>query len=244
MNTLLQSPVWQGLLAAILEEPQSDDLRLIAADWLEENGELERGEFVRVQVELAKKERRHAEVLDHIDGEQAIGRINRDKANILKATTDLQLYELRRRERELLEARNLDRWLLEVLPDLAFWQRTSSLIDCFRRGFLAEITCTLADWCGKECSTCQLPGRVIFFRCCDVCHGAGRIGIHGPALVRAAPLARVALTEWRGERCAACEGTGDQGIHWPEECEVCHGLYNSDAALAWARDYHYCTDIA
>jgi uncharacterized protein (TIGR02996 family) len=45
-----------SLLAAILDDPESDDLRLVYADWLEENGEAERAEFIRVQVELAKTE--------------------------------------------------------------------------------------------------------------------------------------------------------------------------------------------
>ncbi len=43
-----------GLLAAIINEPESDDLRLIAADWMEDHGQPERSEFVRVQVELAR----------------------------------------------------------------------------------------------------------------------------------------------------------------------------------------------
>lgn len=42
-----------GLLQAILDDPDSDELRLIYADWLEERGD-PRGEFVRLQVELAR----------------------------------------------------------------------------------------------------------------------------------------------------------------------------------------------
>jgi uncharacterized protein (TIGR02996 family) len=47
-------PALAGLLAAIIAEPDSDDLRLIYADFLEEHGEPERAEFVRVQLELTK----------------------------------------------------------------------------------------------------------------------------------------------------------------------------------------------
>jgi uncharacterized protein (TIGR02996 family) len=43
-----------ALLRAILCEPTDDTVRLVYADWLDENGEPERAEFVRVQVELAK----------------------------------------------------------------------------------------------------------------------------------------------------------------------------------------------
>lgn len=44
-----------GLLRAVLADPASDDSRLIYADYLDEQGEADRAEFIRVQVELAKK---------------------------------------------------------------------------------------------------------------------------------------------------------------------------------------------
>lgn len=43
-----------ALLHAIGEHPEEDTPRLMYADWLEENGEPERADFVRVQVELAR----------------------------------------------------------------------------------------------------------------------------------------------------------------------------------------------
>ncbi len=43
-----------SLLAAILEHPSDDFARLVLADWLEENGQADRAEFIRVQVEMAK----------------------------------------------------------------------------------------------------------------------------------------------------------------------------------------------
>ena len=42
-----------AFLEAIIDSPEDDGLRLIYADWLEEQGD-PRGEFVRVQVELAR----------------------------------------------------------------------------------------------------------------------------------------------------------------------------------------------
>jgi uncharacterized protein (TIGR02996 family) len=47
------SPQELGLLKAIREDPTSDSVRLIYADWLEENGNLPLAEFVRGQVALA-----------------------------------------------------------------------------------------------------------------------------------------------------------------------------------------------
>lgn len=44
-----------ALYAAILDKPEDDAPRLIFADWLEEHGEEERAEFIRVQIELGKE---------------------------------------------------------------------------------------------------------------------------------------------------------------------------------------------
>ncbi|HEY7314123.1 MAG TPA: TIGR02996 domain-containing protein [Gemmataceae bacterium] len=44
----------QAFLRAIIEYPDDDASRLIYADWLEENGDAGRAEFIRMQVELAR----------------------------------------------------------------------------------------------------------------------------------------------------------------------------------------------
>jgi uncharacterized protein (TIGR02996 family) len=43
----------QGLFQAILDNPDDDSLRLIYADYLDEHGEPQRADFIRVQIELA-----------------------------------------------------------------------------------------------------------------------------------------------------------------------------------------------
>jgi uncharacterized protein (TIGR02996 family) len=43
----------QGFLHDIINQPGDDTPRLVYADWLEENGDPERAEFIRVQIELA-----------------------------------------------------------------------------------------------------------------------------------------------------------------------------------------------
>ena len=45
-----------ALLAAILAHPDEDTPRLMFADWLDEHGQPERAEFIRVQCELAQGE--------------------------------------------------------------------------------------------------------------------------------------------------------------------------------------------
>lgn len=44
----------QALLRAVLREPEDDNVRLVYADYLQENGEAERAEFIGVQIALAK----------------------------------------------------------------------------------------------------------------------------------------------------------------------------------------------
>jgi uncharacterized protein (TIGR02996 family) len=44
------------LLRAVCESPDDDTPRLVFADWLDENGEPERAEFIRVQIEQTKLE--------------------------------------------------------------------------------------------------------------------------------------------------------------------------------------------
>ena len=51
-----------AILRRILEEPDEDTHRLVFADWLEENGEPERAEFIRLTVDLARRERAGEEV--------------------------------------------------------------------------------------------------------------------------------------------------------------------------------------
>src|SRR6266545_333496 len=46
-----------ALLRAVCDHPDDDTPRLVFADWLQENGEEARAEFIRVQVELPSCER-------------------------------------------------------------------------------------------------------------------------------------------------------------------------------------------
>jgi uncharacterized protein (TIGR02996 family) len=43
-----------ALLAAVLDDPDNNDLRLVLADWLEEHDEADRAELIRVQMELSR----------------------------------------------------------------------------------------------------------------------------------------------------------------------------------------------
>src|SRR5262245_50345394 len=77
----------ESLLRAIRQAPEDDDLRLVYADWLEEQGRLERAEFIRVQIERART-----------------------------SLDDPRYPDLRRREAELFEGHGAA-WLREELPE-------------------------------------------------------------------------------------------------------------------------------
>jgi uncharacterized protein (TIGR02996 family) len=111
-----------ALLRAIQDNPDDDSLRLVYADWLEERGDV-RGEFIRVQVELAR----------------GPGDARRRR-------------KLRRRERELLEQRYRE-WAgpllaglveeaypeLRVLGGRLIWNRERVWKWMFRRGLVEAV---------------------------------------------------------------------------------------------------------
>lgn len=54
MTNAYTLPEWELLLKAVAASPDDDLPRLVAADWLDEHGEAERAEFIRIQIERAK----------------------------------------------------------------------------------------------------------------------------------------------------------------------------------------------
>jgi uncharacterized protein (TIGR02996 family) len=129
-------PDWESLLRAVVAAPADDVPRLVAADWLDEHGQPDRAELIRVQVELARLE--------------TAG----DKAS---AATE----SLRRKERTYLGPMAAQRalWALEACPELVrveFRDRASASLESmrvagaerltFRRGFVEAVTCPADAW--------------------------------------------------------------------------------------------------
>lgn len=108
-----------ALLAAILANPDEDTPRLAFADWLEENGDHDRAEFIRVQVERARLA---------AGGEPPSGP---------------QAAELRAREQVLLGARGFE-WLAP-LRGPGGPLRHPGAHGQFRRGFV-EVVWMPASW--------------------------------------------------------------------------------------------------
>jgi uncharacterized protein (TIGR02996 family) len=248
---ILTSPAAIGLFRAIVEDPTDDMPRLLLADVLEEAGD-PRGEFIRVQCELAKHPcARLEEGVVHTIAPFCYG--------------CHEVAALRRRERELLDEYGFD-WFGQFTrtacvdegrgPDRNAWNFRSlggTLGGChFRRGFVVSVTLTCADWWGVVCPVCSgWRSREAY---CNHCHGTGRTGEHGPALVLAAPIEEVVLSDREPE---FYQDWGGQGYLWHRSVgnarsDVPPCLYDrmdetvvlgradalatlSHAALAWAR---------
>jgi uncharacterized protein (TIGR02996 family) len=124
-----------ALLRAVLADPASDDCRLILADWYEENGQADRGEFVRVQCQIAALS---AELMSDEDC---------DATNCPGCG---ERRELQRRQRELMDAitpyRTADGRAGQS-PARVLWARPAVWNGCgvkFSRGFVSEIRLPLA----------------------------------------------------------------------------------------------------
>lgn len=61
----------ESLMRAVLDNPDDDAPRLILADWLDENGDSERAELIRLQCRIAERERNDYVPPDDSDGKAA-----------------------------------------------------------------------------------------------------------------------------------------------------------------------------
>ena len=131
--------VARAFVRDICEHPGDDTPRLVFADWLDEHGQEERAEFIRVQCELATPR------LPYSPWCKRCGRVFEQCSCSDKSIhpPEMQrLYALRRREQELESAPRAlwTRWcapLTDLGPDVAW---------TVRRGFVAEVRCPLDVW--------------------------------------------------------------------------------------------------
>jgi uncharacterized protein (TIGR02996 family) len=171
-----------ALLAAVLASPADDLPRLVLADWLEERGEGERAEFIRHQI--------HA----HNTGER-----EHERAMLLWAL----LNESRDWFADALNAVRLewDDWGVRHDGSVGYESKHHDNEIIARRGFVSEVRCTLAAWCGGECGRCgsavgwAIAGQMYGGSTCPTCSGTGRTPGIGPAVVAAHPVERVTLTD-------------------------------------------------
>ena len=163
----------QAFVAAIVAEPESDDLRLIYSDFLEENGNSDWSSFIRIQLKLAEYE----SIPGHpAPGPERYGWMvaeHREQQLLRTITGDKRSCEceacLRQREQDLLD--RVDKWFslsgLDISPHTGtnrgpyFWPGSGQdwYPFSFRRGFVDSIEMPCQQWL-----------------------------VHGPALVREHPF--------------------------------------------------------
>lgn len=204
------------MLAAVVASPDDDLPRLVMADHLDESGEAEYAEFVRVQVELAKVPEPGYKTIAPLFG-SADPSYYPDAGICTECRRTrperCRYHTLARRERELWEGRGwvyfqppgwpqLTAYIPQTLPAITSFVAARGVI--LRRGFVAKIHCTLADWC-ETCLECGGYGNV---------HASGECrsdftGI-GPAAVRRHPVRTVRVTDRQPDARAG------QWVWWAE----------------------------
>ncbi len=130
-----------ALLQSVLDAPDDDAPRLVLADWLEENGHPEHGEYIRIQLELEQSRQRECGP-------------KRKNCTCLPCQRHRQL---KQRRQQLGGKFNLTGWF-PVLGDrcemrngnyLNYWGLHPSNTVSFKRGFVERAVCNLAD--AKKC---------------------------------------------------------------------------------------------
>jgi len=122
-----------ALLKAVAANPADDLPRLVLADWYEENGEGERAEFIRVQIEIAKD----------LSCKTSVGYPPKYICNRAKIWNCVRCLSIIR-ERELYQIARHE-WqgdCVEIIPKGA----TIDEYITFQRGFIHTVRCTIADW--------------------------------------------------------------------------------------------------
>lgn len=174
-----------ALVRSVLAAPLDDAPRLVYADWLDEHGESERAEFIRVQCELAR-----LDPSTYADVDRAI--------------------DLRRRERDLWELVGTVRLDVEAGLPRGFGASLSDPVSVVygegggygivRRGFVDEVRVSMATLLGGTCGRCggrghhgMDPGRVA--KPCQGCTGTGLTPGLAADLFRSQPITAVRLSD-------------------------------------------------
>jgi uncharacterized protein (TIGR02996 family) len=127
-----------ALLAAILANPDEDTPRLMFADWLDEHGEPDRAEFIRVQIELARLREAEADLPYAFGRHHATGR----PAYGWRPHDTPERVALLKREAELHDANSAE-WRAGI-PNYA--GGNNGYLRHFRRGFVGEAVTSLGPF--------------------------------------------------------------------------------------------------
>ncbi len=181
-----------GFLQAIRDRPDDDAPRLIAADYLDENGHPEYAKYIRISCELERVP---------FDRTSLVKEAPWDCHKSTPVADFRLLYKLHRRS-DLLQV-NEAQWLAHTpLFKQVSSSGGSTWVPSFEhvwdRGFVRTVRCTLADWYGGVCQRCKGMSAMAYNpdSPCPDCENAGTVGGHGPEILRSQPVLEV-VTEKR-----------------------------------------------
>ena len=199
------------LIRAIVSQPDEDTPRLAYADWLDEFGEPERAEFIRVQIELAAVQRaaKEAGAQPHLQG--YAGRVT----------------VLARREGQLLDLAAMHNWVeFPAVWNITDWWHT--------RGFVSEVRCDMVTLLGGACGRCGGGGTIEQYEGalpdapCPRCKGTGRTEGIAADLFARHPVTSVVVTDKRPSEWSA--GVEGEQREWVWE----RSMGDQDGALEWS----------
>ncbi len=186
-----------ALLAGVCADPADDTARLVMADYYTETGREERGEFIRVQCELARLPECGFPAYE--DGKRC-------NQTARPWSTSCRACILRKREQELYNAPhssglcyNYTEWAGKaaslVLP------RSAADTYRFSRGYLSSLTCTSSAFLQHAGNLIWRPDSTI----CAVCGDRNispmfcshtQVRVPRPCPMTAQPIEEVTLTDW------------------------------------------------
>lgn len=237
-------PQYQAFLAAIRAKPDCDLVRLVAADFVEEYGDAERAEFIRVQVELAKTPELvwrnkliHRAEWDAISrdrtpwGERFVLASPTDSIGVYHYRETNEGYSLLARRQEELWDSNKCRWwgerefihyLGSEIED-AEGQFPESPKTFASRGFVTRVSGPLVKLIGEECGRCggsgmsdrEYHGVTDSDGGCPACSGTGQTTGVLRELVRREPVMEV-VTD-REPWSSELESSDDDYSWWRED---------------------------
>ena len=207
-------PTESALLRAVCDAPDCDTPRLVYADWLDENGRAEYAEFIRDMLLMSQ----------HTDCPVRLADLARGRPVPLRCgACD---YCQARRRANWFYGRH--QWVdypayagcLDPTPLDGPMPDGPGLTLVIRRGFVSEVRCTLAQWCGGPHPECGGSGVVVVgpsrFATCPNWDGVERLPLETSCTLP--PLAAVAggwpLEAVRVDRVAEDDGQSFGACSW------------------------------
>ncbi len=178
----------RAFLAKILAEPEDDTVRLVYADWLDENGQGDRAEFIRLQIELSKPLARQFSDSGAVEAAR-----KRQDELLARHSREWRGYplDLTLRVGDTMGVRD---YATQLAPGAGDLYRVNSY---WSRGFVEKVRLSSEEFLGGPCERCQETGWVeIDYNIqtnCKACK-SGRASGLANAIFAAHPVTKVVLT--------------------------------------------------